>query len=181
MKASRLLWYGGTIFMTFAVLAASATVVAQTPGPLYARSATATDSSKLERQRHSNVKAFRAIAAKLNTTPAALQVAFERAREGNPRLSRGNFVAANVLADNLGARRPNVTTAAILSGLQRGMSLGQTLQSLGLTAKESKHARRASDLRVKDGLERVRDEDRRSRAREVERRQREREDAGRNR
>jgi len=180
MKVSRLMWYGATIFMTVAVLAASATAAAQTPAQMLdIRSAGIGDSSKLERQRLANRKAFRSIAAKLNTTPDALQLAFERARVANPRLSRGNFVAANVLADNLGARRPNVTTAALLAGLQNGKSLGETLQSLGLDKQEVKDARRAADRRIKDGNQRVKDEDRRERsaerAREADRRQRERE------
>jgi len=169
-----------TLLMTLAMLAASTTTT--TAAQQHARSVhvrTSADSSRVERQRTANVKSFRGIAAKLNTTPEALQNAFERARQTNPKLSRGNFIAANVLADNLGARRPNVTTAAILSGLQNGNSIGETLQSLGLDKKEAKAARKAADRRIKDGEQRVKDEDRRTRAREAERKQREREASGR--
>jgi hypothetical protein len=182
MKVTRMMWYAGTMLMTLAMLAASATAAAQQLGrTTRARSAASTtaDSSRAERSRAQNLKAFRGIAAKLNTTPEALQTAFARAREANPRLSRGNFIAANVLADNLGARHPNITTPAILSGLQSGKSVGQTLQSLGLSAGEAKRARRAADRRVKDADRRVKDEDKR--ARDAERKQREREGSGRNR
>lgn len=180
MKFTRIMWYAGTGLMTMAMLAGTATAAAQQLARSdHARSAAVReDSSRAERRREANLKAFRGIAVKLNTTPAALHSAFERARQSNPKLSRGNFIAANVLADNLGARRPNVTTAALLSGLQNGSSLGQTLQSLGLSKGEAKQARRAADRRVKDADQRVKDEDRRSRAREAERRQREREDSG---
>ncbi|HEV8510827.1 MAG TPA: hypothetical protein VGQ48_10305, partial [Gemmatimonadales bacterium] len=96
---------------------------------------------------------------KLNTTPVALQNAFASARATNPKLSRGNFIAANVLADNLGARHPNITTQAILSGLQSGKSVGQTLQALGLSAAEAKQERRAAEQDRKDADKRVRDAD----------------------
>jgi hypothetical protein len=181
MKGTRMMWYAGTQLMTLALLAGSATAAAQQLARTsHARSAAAAeDSSRAERRRAGNLKAFRGVAAKLNTTPDALHSAFERARQTNPKLSRGNFIAANVLADNLGARRPNVTTAAILTGLQSGRSIGQTLQSLGLSAAEAKQARRAADRRVKDADQRVKDADKR--ARREERRQRERDESRHNR
>jgi hypothetical protein len=181
MKVIRMMWYAGTGLMTLAMLAGTATAAAQQLArTTHARSASATeDSTRAERRRAGDLKAFRGIAAKLNTTPEALHSAFERARQTNPKLSRGNFIAANVLADNLGARRPNVTTGAILSGLQSGKSIGQTLQSLGLSANEAKQARRSADRRVKDAEQRVKDEDKR--ARQAERKQREREESGHNR
>ena len=180
MKVTRMMWYANTVLLTGALLAGTATAASQQlASTLHAGSATATeDSSRADRRRTSNLKAFRGIAPKLNTTPEALHTAFERARSVNPKLSRGNFIAANILADNLGARRPNVTTAALLGGLQNGSSLGQTLQSLGLSPLEAKQARQAADRRVKDGNQRVKDEDKRARAREKERRQREHEASG---
>ena len=188
MKVTRMMWYAGTVFTTtLGLLAVSVNVAAQQLASTgYAPSASAPkDSVRADRNRAANLKAFRGVARRLNTTPEALQSAFERARQTNPKLSRGNFIAANVLADNLGARRPNVTTAAILAGLQNGNSLGQTLQSLGLDKQEVKDARRAADRRIKDGNQRVKDEDRRARsaerAREAERKQREREGSGANR
>ena len=90
----------------------------------------------------SNSDSFKGIAAKLGTTPDALQTAYESAKQANPKLSRGNFVAANMLAHNLGTKTPAITTQAILSGLQGGKSIGQTLQGLGLTAKDAEDAER---------------------------------------
>jgi hypothetical protein len=158
MKVSRIMWYAGTVFTTLAMLAASTTVAAQqqarTP---HVR--THPDSTRAERQRTTNIKSFRGVAVKLNTTPIALQNAFENARAANPKLSRGNFIAANVLADNLGARHPNITTGAILSGLQNGRNMGQTLQSLGLSGAEAKQARRAADRDKKEADKRIKDAD----------------------
>jgi hypothetical protein len=156
-----MIWYAGTMLTALAMLAASATATAQSPARMmHARTgAAAADSSRAERQKAANLKSFRGIAAQLNTTPEALNNAFENARLGNPKLSRGNFIAANVLADNLGAKRPNITTPAILSGLQSGKSLGQTLQSLGLSASEAKQARRTADRQAKDADKRAKGED----------------------
>lgn len=83
---------------------------------------------------------FRGIAAKLGTTPDALEQAYATAKQANPKLSRGNFVAANMIAHNLGAKNPSITTSAILSGLQSGKSVGQTLQGLGLSADQAADA-----------------------------------------
>ena len=85
---------------------------------------------------------FKGIANKLGTTPEALQTAYETARQSNPKLTRGQFVAANMLAHNLGSKNPAITTQAILSGLQSGKSVGQTLQGLGLSDKDADAAER---------------------------------------
>jgi hypothetical protein len=90
----------------------------------------------------SNSDSFKGIATKLGTTPDALQTAYESAKQANPKLSRGNFVAANMLAHNLGTKTPAITTQAILTGLQGGKSIGQTLQGLGLTPKDAEDAER---------------------------------------
>jgi hypothetical protein len=162
MKVPRLMWYAGTVFTALVMLAASTTVAAQQqartvhlrPHP---------DSTRVERQKAENLKAFRGIAVKLNTTPAALQHAFENACAANPKLNRGNFIAANVLADNLGALHPSITTQAILSGLQDGRNMGQTLQSLGLSKGEAKQERRAADRDRKEADKRIKDADKRAR------------------
>jgi hypothetical protein len=153
-----------TVLITLAMLAASTTTT--TAAQQHARTVhvrTAADSSRVERQRTANLKSFRGIATKLNTTPEALQYAFETARAANPKLSRGNFIAANVLADNLGAQHPNITTQAILSGLQSGKSVGRTLQSLGLSASEAKQAKRAADHDTKAANKLAKDADKRAR------------------
>jgi hypothetical protein len=152
-----------TVLMTLAMLAASTTTTAAQQHARAVRGRSAVDSSRIERQKAANLKAFRGVAAKLNTTPTALQYAFETARAANPKLNRGNFIAANVLADNLGARHPNITTQAILSGLQSGKSIGQTLQSLGLSGAEAKQAKRAADHDTKVANKLVKDGDKRAR------------------
>src|SRR5215471_5254648 len=82
------------------------------------------------------VTSFRGIAAKLNTTPEALETAYKDAVAANHKLTRGQFVAANMLAQNLGSSNPSITTQAILDGLKSGKSIGKTLQSLGLSEKD---------------------------------------------
>jgi hypothetical protein len=104
---------------------------------------------------------FRGIARKLGTTPAALQSAFQAAKQANPKLTMGQFVAANVIAHNLGPDHPAITTQAILDGLKSGNSIGQTLQGLGLSKadadkaedaarKEARVAEREADKAEKD-------------------------------
>jgi hypothetical protein len=173
MKATRIMWYAGTVLTTLAMLAVSATAAAQSQESApRVRAASARDSSKADRQYSASVKSFRGLAAKLNTTPEALVSAFARARTANPKLSRGNFVAANVLADNLGAQHPGITTAAILSGLQSGKSIGQTLQSFGLSSAEAKQARKTADRDVKDANKRIKDADHRDQVERHEARER---------
>ncbi len=86
-------------------------------------------------------------AAKLNTTPEALQTAYEQARATNPKLTRGQFIAANMLGRNLSDK--GITTDKILAGLASGQSMGKTLQSLGLSDKEAKQAESKADHDVK--------------------------------
>ena len=92
---------------------------------------------------------FRGVATKLGTTPDAMQSAYLTAKAANPKLTRGRFVAANILAQNLGSKNSAITTQAILSGLQSGKSIGQTLQSLGLSSKEAHDAQRQADREAK--------------------------------
>jgi len=92
---------------------------------------------------------FRGVAGKLGTTPDAMESAYQTAMQANPKLTRGQFVAANVVAQNLSSKNPAITTQAILSGLQSGKSMGQTLQSLGLSSKEAHDAQRQADRDAK--------------------------------
>jgi hypothetical protein len=92
---------------------------------------------------------FQGIAKKLDTTPDALRTQYEAALAANPNLKFGQFVAANVVASNLGTAHPNITTAAILAGLQNGRSLGQTLQDLGLSNEEAKNAEKEAKHQIK--------------------------------
>jgi hypothetical protein len=95
-------------------------------------------------------KSFNGIATKLGTTGTALQQAYDAAKAANPKLTRGQFIAANVLAHNLGEKNPAITTQAILDGLKSGKSIGQTLQGLGLSEKDATDAEHAADKDVKD-------------------------------
>ena len=103
-------------------------------------------------------RSFGGIAKKLGTTPQALEAAYDAAKGTNPDLTRGQFVAANVLAHNLGEKNPAITTQAILAGLKSGKSIGQTLHSLGLSDKEADEAERAADKEAKEA-ERAADKD----------------------
>ncbi len=95
-------------------------------------------------------KSFSGIAKKLNMTPEQLQAAYDAAKAANSKLTRGQFIAANVLAHNLGEKNPAITTQAILDGLKSGKSIGQTLHSLGLGDKEANEAERAADKEAKE-------------------------------
>ena len=95
------------------------------------------------------VTSFRGIASKLNTTPEALETANKSAVAANRKLTRGQFIAANVLAQNLGSKDPSITTQAILDGLKSGKSMGKTLQSLGLSAKDSDKAQDEANSEIR--------------------------------
>ena len=103
------------------------------------------------------VTSFRGIAAKLNSTPQALESAYQAAVAANPKLTRGQFIAANVLAQNLGAKDPKITTQAILDGLKSGKSIGKTLQSLGLSAKDSDRAQDSANREIRHAAQEPKD------------------------
>jgi hypothetical protein len=85
----------------------------------------------------------------LHTNANDLRSGYQAALASNPDLTFGNYVAATRLSQNLNPRFPNVTRDAILSGLNSGRSLGQTLQDLGLNEREAKEARRRADDEIK--------------------------------
>jgi hypothetical protein len=95
------------------------------------------------------VTSFRGIASKLNTTPDALESAYKDALAANPKLTRGQFTAANVLAQNLGSKNSSITTQAILDGLKSGKSIGKTLQGLGLSQTESDKAQKDANAEIR--------------------------------
>lgn len=97
-----------------------------------------------------HLERFRGPAIRLKTTPEVLEAAFELSRRTNPGLTHGQFTAANMLARNLRPRHANITTQAILSGLQGGKSIGQTLQGLGLSNSEAKQAKKDADYWAKE-------------------------------
>jgi hypothetical protein len=95
-------------------------------------------------------KGFRGIAEKLHTTPQALAAAYDAAKTANPNLTHGQFVAANMVAQNLGEKNPAVTTQALLDGLKSGKSIGQTLHGLKVSDKEADEAERAADKAARE-------------------------------
>jgi len=93
---------------------------------------------------------YNGISQKLNVSTTDLRTQYETALAANPKLTFGNFVAANVVASNLSAKNPSITTDAILSGMQSGDSLGKTLQKLGLSAADAKAAEKEAKQQIKD-------------------------------
>lgn len=86
----------------------------------------------------------------VHTNANSLRNGYQAALSTNPNLKFGQYVAATRLSQNLGSRFPGVTRTAILSGLASGRSLGQTLQDLGLSEKESKAARKTAEREIND-------------------------------
>lgn len=78
-----------------------------------------------------------------------LRDGYQAALASNPNLKFGQYVAAQMIARNLGARNPNVTSAAILGGLADGDSIGKTLKSLGVSGDEAKRAEKGAKDRMK--------------------------------
>ena len=74
----------------------------------------------------------------LHTNANDLRSGYQAALATNPDLTFGNYVSATRLGQNLNRRFPNVTRDSILVGLASGRSLGQTLQDLGLSDRESR-------------------------------------------
>lgn len=91
---------------------------------------------------------FQGIAKKLGTTPAALSTQYQAALAANPDLKFGQFVAANVVADNLNGRYPGVTSSSLLLGMQNGDSLGQTLKRLGVDGDQAKSLEKAAKRQI---------------------------------
>lgn len=92
---------------------------------------------------------YRGLSKKLGTTPEQMRAAYQAALLANPDLTYGQFVSANVVADNLHTRFPAITSSAILAGLANGDSLGKTLRSLGLTKDQAKVAQETADDQIK--------------------------------
>jgi hypothetical protein len=91
---------------------------------------------------------YRGLSKKLGTTPEEMRARYQAALLANPNLNYGNFVAANVIADNLGGRFPNVTSSNILAGLANGDSIGETLRNLRMTKEQAKIAQRDAEDKI---------------------------------
>ena len=132
-------------------LATATAVAAQKPthGHASAHAPNVNKPSNPDQDRAKDVDSFRGVAKKLGTTPDALETDYLAARQANPKLTHGQFVAANMVAHNLSAKNPNISTQAILDGLKSAKSIGQTLQSLGLSEKEAKEAEASAQREAK--------------------------------
>ena len=97
---------------------------------------------------------YRGISKKVGSTPEQMRAAYQAALIANPNLTFGQFVAANVIADNLHSRFPSITSSAILAGLANGDSIGQTLRNLGLSKQQSKDAQQVADDQIKSAKNR---------------------------
>ena len=97
---------------------------------------------------------YRGISKKLGVTPEELRARYISAATLDPDLKFGQFVSANVVADNLRGRYPGVTTPAILAGLRNGDSLGHTLKNLRVPSETAKRAEKEAKQRIKDSMPR---------------------------
>jgi hypothetical protein len=111
-------------------------------------------SANANRMSDTDLNRYRGLSKKLGSTPEQMRAAYQAALLANPDLTYGQFVAANVIADNLHARFPSVTSSAILAGLANGDSIGQTLRHLGLTKDQSKTAQEVADDQIKSAKQR---------------------------
>src|SRR5438309_5524096 len=163
MKLTRLIPFTNATLVSLLLVAAYTTAAAQRPAhasnpavhtqPAHPTAGPQGHSASGPKTEAKAEKSFGGVASKLGTTPAALEDAFEAAHTANPKLTRGQFIAANVVAQNLGSKNPAITTQAILDGLKSGNSIGQTIQSLGLSESDAKEAERAADREVKEAKE----------------------------
>jgi hypothetical protein len=118
------------------------------------RSMTGIERARLARDNANSVSdnelnRYRGLSRKLGTTPEEMRAAYQAALLQNPDLTYGQFVSANVVADNLGGRFPGITSTAILNGMADGSSLGSVLRDLGMTKDQVKVAQRNAEDTIK--------------------------------
>jgi hypothetical protein len=130
-------------------IGAAASAVAQRAAKTPTQHAQISHSSHTSSTPTATKTTFKGIANKLGSTPGALETAYTAAKQVNPKLTRGQFVAANVLAKNLGDKNSAITTQAILDGLQSGKSIGQTLQGLGMGASDADKAEQDANKEIR--------------------------------
>jgi len=149
MKVTRILasTLAATLFTAAALAAQHATRV-QAPTKAPSSHRTTAMSHRTTTPNTPRPMSFKGIANKLGTTSDQLERDYQTALAANPKLTRGQFVAANVLAKNLGDKNPAITTPAILDGLKSGKSIGQTLQALGVKANDARSAQRDANREI---------------------------------
>jgi hypothetical protein len=93
------------------------------------------DSWKSDRKSkgNGNLNRFQGLSKKTGHSPESLWAWYESERTRNPRLTHGQFVAANMIARN---PRKGITTQTILDGLRKGDSIGEVLQRKGMNERE---------------------------------------------
>jgi len=102
------------------------------------------------RQADKELREHPGIAHTLHINANDLRSGYQTALVANPNLKFGQYVAATRLAQNLGARFPNVTRDAILAGLANGDSLGRTLRNLGINSHEADAAKKRAEREIKE-------------------------------
>ena len=107
-----------------------------------------------QREAEEELRRYPALAERLSLTPEEAHAFYQEALAANPELRFGQFVAAHRLAHHLHARHPNLTPAAILSGLAQGKNMGRTLQDLGVNSQESRAARQTVEREIRESRQR---------------------------
>jgi hypothetical protein len=99
------------------------------------------DSWKSGRKSNGNGKMnrYKGLSKKTGHSPESLWAWYESERSRNPRLTHGQFVAANMIARN---PRKGLTPQTVLDGLRNGDSIGQVLHRRGMTEKEIREERK---------------------------------------
>ncbi|MBA3600184.1 MAG: hypothetical protein H0W45_02945 [Acidobacteria bacterium] len=105
------------------------------------------------RRAESDVRNNPQAARLLGTNANNLLEKYQSALANNPDLKFGQFVAANMLARNLGSRYPQVTPTAILEGLGNGDSIARTLKNFGLSSRQARDAERRAKQMIEDDKE----------------------------
>jgi len=93
---------------------------------------------------------YNGISRKLGVSTETLRSRYEVALLTNPKLTFGQFVAANVIANNVHSQNRSITTSAILGGLQNGDSIGKTLKNLGISGDEADRIKEEADREIKE-------------------------------
>jgi len=81
---------------------------------------------------------YKGLSKKTGHSPESLWAWYESERAKNPRLTHGQFVAANMIAQN---PKKGISAQTILTGMRNGDSIGQVLHRRGMTEKEIRSER----------------------------------------
>lgn len=105
-----------------------------------------------DEQMEANSDRYQALAGRLGYGSAQeMRDAYDRV-SGSVRF--GQFVAAHMIGQRLGATNSAITTDAILTRLQSGMNLGSALRDLGLASDEARQAEREARRALREAQRR---------------------------